>query len=181
VSASIKRHGNAWLNDADPGARDAEAALVARDDGQGQAAGEGVRFCYRGASLSSRLTAQTSQLAAIRRDALERWRRVRSRGLSAEEAARAVGTSRGASLYRWEGLLRLGCRNTRFRDPRSASRAEQTREGVALDDERIRQARPRSKASDLECTFRPSRQCGAAQCAVTLIGYTNVEVASTNV
>jgi hypothetical protein len=50
---------------------------------------------YRGASLSSRLTAQTSQLAAIRRDALERWRRVRSRGLSAEEAARAVGTEPG--------------------------------------------------------------------------------------
>ena len=37
---------------------------------------------YRGASLSSRLTAQTSQLAAVRRDALERWRRARSRGLS---------------------------------------------------------------------------------------------------
>src|SRR5215208_2422542 len=46
---------------------------------------------YRGAWLSSRLTAQTSQLAAVRRDALERWRRARSRGLSAEEAARAVG------------------------------------------------------------------------------------------
>src|SRR5215208_2691756 len=45
---------------------------------------------YRGAWLSSRLTAQTSQLAAVRRDALERWRRARSRGLSAEEA-RAVG------------------------------------------------------------------------------------------
>ena len=56
---------------------------------------------YRGAWLSSRLTAQTSQLAAVRRDALERWRRARSRGLSAEEAARAVGASR-ASLYRWE-------------------------------------------------------------------------------
>src|SRR3954449_2759480 len=59
---------------------------------------------YRGASLSSRLTAQTSQLAALRRDALERWRRARSRGLSAEEAARAVGASR-ASLYRWEKRL----------------------------------------------------------------------------
>src|SRR3954471_32974 len=59
---------------------------------------------YRGAWLSSRLTAQTSQLAAIRRDALERWRRARSRGLSAEEAARAVGASR-ASLYRWEKRL----------------------------------------------------------------------------
>src|SRR5215207_5154188 len=53
---------------------------------------------YRGAWLSSRLTAQTSQLAAVRRDALERWRRARSRGLSAEEAGRA-------SLYRWEKRL----------------------------------------------------------------------------
>ena len=34
---------------------------------------------YRGAWLSSRLTAQTSQLGAVRRDALERWRRARSR------------------------------------------------------------------------------------------------------
>ena len=59
---------------------------------------------YRGAWLSSRLTAQTSQLAAVRRDALERWRRARSRGLSAEEAARAVGASRD-SLYRWEKRL----------------------------------------------------------------------------
>ena len=45
---------------------------------------------YRGAWLSSRLTAQTSQLAAVRRDALERWRRARSRGLSAEEATALV-------------------------------------------------------------------------------------------
>src|SRR3954469_1235144 len=79
---------------------------------------------YRGASLSSRLTAQTSQLAAVRRDALarwrrarprgpsaaagraplERWRRARARGLSAEGRARAVGASR-ASLYRWEKRL----------------------------------------------------------------------------
>src|SRR3954447_10240858 len=71
---------------------------------------------YRGASLSSRLTAQASQLAAVRRDALERWTPSRSRGVSAEKggrarrgtraegAARAVGASR-ASLYRWEKRL----------------------------------------------------------------------------
>src|SRR5829696_6723466 len=53
---------------------------------------------YRGAFLSSRLTAQTSQLAAVRRDALERWRRARSRGLSAEEAARAIGGEPGLAL-----------------------------------------------------------------------------------
>src|SRR3954453_20067754 len=57
---------------------------------------------YRGAWLSSRLTAQTSQ--AVRRDALERWRRARSRGLSAEGAARAAGGGR-ASLYRLEKRL----------------------------------------------------------------------------
>ena len=59
---------------------------------------------YRGAALSSRLTAKTSDIAAVRRDALERWRQARSCGLSAEEAARAVGVSR-ASLYRWEKRL----------------------------------------------------------------------------
>ena len=36
---------------------------------------------YRGASLSSRLTAQTSQLAAVRRDALERCARSLARAL----------------------------------------------------------------------------------------------------
>src|SRR4051794_17066553 len=59
---------------------------------------------YRGAALSSRLTAKTSDIAAVRRDALARWRRARSRGLSADEAAGAVGVSR-ASLYRWEKRL----------------------------------------------------------------------------
>src|SRR5829696_1122306 len=41
--------------------------------------------------------------------ALERWRRAHSRGLSAEEAARAVGASR-ASLYRWEKRLKTRSR-----------------------------------------------------------------------
>ena len=59
---------------------------------------------YRGAWLSSRLTAASCEVCAVRRDALERWRRARSHGLSAEEAARAVGASR-ASLYRWEKRL----------------------------------------------------------------------------
>ena len=44
---------------------------------------------YRGAWLSSRLTAQTSQLAAVRRDALERWRRARSRGSRPRRRLRA--------------------------------------------------------------------------------------------
>ena len=55
---------------------------------------------YRGAWLSSRLTAQTSQLAAVRRDALERWRRARSRGLSAEEAAARQASAEVAEAQR---------------------------------------------------------------------------------
>jgi putative transposase len=56
----------------------------------------------RNASRSSRLIdAQPDSEAAIRRDLLRRWRRARDRGLSAEEAAKAVGASR-ASLYRWQ-------------------------------------------------------------------------------
>ena len=82
---------------------------------------------YRGAWLSSRLTAQTSQLAAVRRDALERWRRARSRGLSAEEAARAVGASR-ASLYRWEKRL-----EPRSRRPHPAASADLDQRSHAQD------------------------------------------------
>jgi putative transposase len=59
---------------------------------------------YRGAALASRLTAKTPDIAAGRRDALGRWRRARENGLSAEEAARAVGVGR-ATLYRWERQL----------------------------------------------------------------------------
>jgi putative transposase len=55
---------------------------------------------YRGAALASRLTAKTSPIAAVRRDALERWQGARRHGLSAEAAARAIGVSR-ATLYRW--------------------------------------------------------------------------------
>src|SRR3954470_23702092 len=55
---------------------------------------------YRGASLSSPLTAQTSQLAAVRRDALERWRRARSRGLSGEGGARRRAGRPGARARR---------------------------------------------------------------------------------
>ena len=50
---------------------------------------------YRGAWLSSRLTAQTSQLAAaIRRDAVARWRSAMAKGLSAEDAAKVVWACR---------------------------------------------------------------------------------------
>ena len=56
---------------------------------------------YRGASLSSRLTAQTSQLAALRRDALERWR--------VRPLARALGRGGGPRRRGEPGLaLPLG-------------------------------------------------------------------------
>ena len=58
----------------------------------------------RGAWLSSRLTAQSMHnSAAVRRDALERWRRARSRALG-EEAAGAVGAA-GLPPHRWEKRL----------------------------------------------------------------------------
>ncbi|HUO12299.1 MAG TPA: hypothetical protein VMU37_06035, partial [Caulobacteraceae bacterium] len=59
---------------------------------------------YRGASWASRLAAQTSDIAAARRDALRRFERARRDGLSAAQAAKAVGVSR-ASLHRWSKRL----------------------------------------------------------------------------
>jgi len=56
----------------------------------------------RSGGLTSRIAAQSPHNeAAIRRDAVARWRQARADGLSAEQAAKAVGHSR-ASLYRWE-------------------------------------------------------------------------------
>ncbi|WP_210163053.1 helix-turn-helix domain-containing protein, partial [Salinarimonas rosea] len=57
----------------------------------------------RNGRVASRLIgAKTPDIAAtMRRDALARWRRARSAGLDAEEAAQAVGVPR-ATLYRWE-------------------------------------------------------------------------------
>jgi len=59
---------------------------------------------YRGASWASRLTAKTSEIAGVRRDALRRFDQARRDGLSAVQAARAVGVSR-ASLNRWSHRL----------------------------------------------------------------------------
>jgi putative transposase len=59
---------------------------------------------YRGAVLASRLTAKNSSIAAVRRDALLRFERARRDGLSAEQAAKAVGISR-SSLHRWQTRL----------------------------------------------------------------------------
>jgi putative transposase len=75
---------------------------------------------YRGARLASRLTAKTSSIAAVRRDALLRFERARRDGLSAEKAARAVGVSR-ASLHRWSKRLEPRSRRPRRRRARTWS------------------------------------------------------------
>jgi putative transposase len=59
---------------------------------------------YRAARAASRLPAQTSDIAAGRRDALHRFRLARRDGLTAERAAKAVGVSR-SSLHRWGARL----------------------------------------------------------------------------
>jgi len=57
----------------------------------------------RNGEVASRLlAAKTPQIeAARRRDAVARWRRAMSQGLTAEQAAKAVGVS-AATLYRWQ-------------------------------------------------------------------------------
>jgi transposase InsO family protein len=67
---------------------------------------------YRGARLSSRLTAKTSEIAAVRRDALHRFEHARRDGLTAERAAKAVGVSR-SSLHRWGQRLEPKSRRPR--------------------------------------------------------------------
>lgn len=61
------------------------------------------RQISRGAALATRLAAKTPSIAAASRvAAVARWRRAMGDGLSAGQAARAVGVPR-ATLYRWEG------------------------------------------------------------------------------
>lgn len=60
------------------------------------------RHVIRSACLASRIAAQSRHNeAAIRDDAVRRWQQARADGLSAAQAARAVGVSR-ATLYRWQ-------------------------------------------------------------------------------
>src|ERR1700704_4424695 len=56
----------------------------------------------RNARLASRIAAQSpDNEAAIRRAAVGRWRQAMAAGLTAEQAAKAVGVPR-ATLYRWQ-------------------------------------------------------------------------------
>ena len=59
---------------------------------------------YRFAGSASRLTAKTSEIAAVRRDAMARLDRACRDGLTTAQAARAVGVAR-ANLYRWREQL----------------------------------------------------------------------------
>jgi putative transposase len=64
-------------------------------------------------SLASRIAAKSSSReAAIRRELVRRWRQAIGAGLTASQAARAVGASR-ASLYRWEKRPDLQSRRPR--------------------------------------------------------------------
>lgn len=59
------------------------------------------RHIIRSACAASRVAAKPlNSVAASREDALQRWRQARADGLTAQQAARAVGAGR-ASLYRW--------------------------------------------------------------------------------
>lgn len=59
------------------------------------------RHVIRSAVVASRLSAQSPSHEAVRREAIvERWRRAMAKGLSAEDAAAAVGFPR-STLYRW--------------------------------------------------------------------------------
>ena len=76
------------------------------------------RAVYRGAGLASRLGAETSHIAAARRDALRRSEQARRDGLTAEHAAKAVGVSR-ASLNRWSHRLEPKSRRPRRTRPKT--------------------------------------------------------------
>src|SRR5215207_8082740 len=76
------------------------------------------RHIIRSGSLASRIAAKSSSNeAAIRRDAVARWRQAMAKGLSGEDAALAVGHPR-STLYRWEKAPEpKSCRPHRLRRP----------------------------------------------------------------
>lgn len=76
------------------------------------------RQIIRAARVASKIAAEPRDSeAAIRRDALRRWRQAIAEGLTAASAARAVGVGR-ATLYRWEKRLAARSRRPhRLRQP----------------------------------------------------------------
>jgi hypothetical protein len=88
------------------------------------------RHVIRTGALASRIAAKSlSNEAAIRDDAVRRWKGVRAAGLSSDEAARAVGVSR-ATLYRWAKRPEPQSRRPRRRAGRDGVRLRPSR-GVA--------------------------------------------------
>ena len=72
-----------------------------------------------GRAASRLLDAKTPDIeAARRRDAVARWRRAMSDGLTAEQAALAVGVAR-STLYRWEKGARPKSRRPRRVRPKT--------------------------------------------------------------
>ena len=106
------------------------------------------RHVTRGAALASRLCGKERSDEAHRRDALKRWRRARDNGLSAADAAAAVGVSR-ATLYRWRKLHDQGRLAPRSRRPRRSRWG-----AMASAFRRRRPLRPISAASKA-----PPREC----------------------
>ena len=92
------------------------------------------RQLIRTGSLASRIAAKSSSNeAAIRRELVRRWRQAMARGLTAEEAAQAVGASR-ASLYRWQRSPELRSRRPhRLRRPAWTSSLVKAVEDLRLD------------------------------------------------
>jgi putative transposase len=87
-----------------------------------------------GRAASRLLAAQTPDIeAARRRDAVARWRRAMSDGLTAEQAAQAVGAPR-STLYRWEKQPELRSRRPRrVRQPKGAAALVEAVEAVRAD------------------------------------------------
>lgn len=92
------------------------------------------RHLIRTGSLASRIAAKSSSNeAAIRRELVARWRGAMALGLTAAEAAQAVGASR-ASLYRWERSPEPRSRRPhQVRRPRWTSSLVQAVEDLRLD------------------------------------------------
>ena len=94
------------------------------------------RHIIRSAVRASRLsTASPSGSASERRDAVRRWSRAQEDGLSAEQAARAVGEAR-STLYRWRKSADL-----KSRRPHKVRRAQRP-PGLAEAVERLRDDHP---------------------------------------
>ena len=110
----------------------------------------------RNGRAASRLIAAKppSSAAAIRRDALERWRLLMGRGLSAAVAAKGVGIAR-ATLYRWQKRIEPKSRRPhRVRRPTWRGALVQTVERLRADYRDYQESCVRGRL-----TIMPGRTC----------------------